>query len=138
MAFFAIIFCNSGLYYPEGDVSILTPEVYPIDSNSVSYSFSSTISPLLHNAARALNHERSAKTFYSVFHSSSNASSTHAEGSPPSTIITHSRQRVQHLICPSQIFRLMFRTLISKTALEYSPRPDGEQSCAPFVPAIDL
>jgi len=39
----------------EDNVKILESEVHPLDSSSVPYNFSSTVSPLLHNAARALN-----------------------------------------------------------------------------------
>lgn len=39
----------------EDNVKILESEVHPLDSTSVPYNFSSTVSPLLHNAARALN-----------------------------------------------------------------------------------
>ncbi|KAF9454624.1 hypothetical protein P691DRAFT_692348 [Macrolepiota fuliginosa MF-IS2] len=41
--------------FPEENIKILTSQVHPLDSNSVPYNFSSTGSPLLHNAARALN-----------------------------------------------------------------------------------
>jgi hypothetical protein len=49
-------------------VKILTSQVHPIDNNSVPYNFSSTVSPLLHNAARALNlPARASDTFNNVF-----------------------------------------------------------------------
>lgn len=42
--------------------------MHPLDQNSVPYNFSTTVSPLLHNAARALNlPARSQDTFASVF-----------------------------------------------------------------------
>ncbi|KAF9469218.1 hypothetical protein BDZ94DRAFT_1317152 [Collybia nuda] len=54
--------------FPEENVKILTSQVHPIDSDSVPYNFSSTVSPLLHNAARALNlPARSMDAFDSVF-----------------------------------------------------------------------
>lgn len=49
-------------------MKILTSQVHPIDNASVPYNFSSTVSPLLHNAARALNlPARSMETYNSVF-----------------------------------------------------------------------
>lgn len=52
----------------EDNVKILTSQVHPIDNNSVPYNFSSKISPLLHNAARALNlPARSSESYHSVF-----------------------------------------------------------------------
>jgi hypothetical protein len=49
-------------------VKILTSQVHPIDNNSVPYNFSSTVSPLLHLAARALNlPTRSSETFNDAF-----------------------------------------------------------------------
>ena len=126
----------------------LRPQVHPIDGNSVPYSFSSTVSSLLQNTARALNlHELSGKAFYSAFHSSSNAASnqsskhdTYAEGSPSSTIITHPRQQVQHLIClyqklasyGSDIGMEDFSQVLFKTR---PPSPGGRS--AHFVSAID-
>ncbi|KAG5636413.1 hypothetical protein H0H81_008153 [Sphagnurus paluster] len=54
--------------FPEENVKILTSQVHPLDSHSVPYNFSSTLSPLLHNAARALNlPARSTETFNSAF-----------------------------------------------------------------------
>ena len=58
-------------------MKILTSQVHPIDHNSVPYNFSSTVSPLLHNAARALNlPARSSDTFASVFSISAPPTST--------------------------------------------------------------
>ena len=49
-------------------MKIHTSQVHPLDHNSVPYNFSSTISPLLHNAARALNlPARSQENFASAF-----------------------------------------------------------------------
>ena len=48
-------------------MKILSSQVHPIDSNSVPYNFSSTVSPLLHSAARALNlPARSSEAFNST------------------------------------------------------------------------
>ncbi|RDB21428.1 hypothetical protein Hypma_011789 [Hypsizygus marmoreus] len=58
--------------FPEENVKILTSQVHPLDNHSVPYNFSSTLSPLLHNAARALNlPARSSETFTSAFSLSS-------------------------------------------------------------------
>ncbi|KAF5373717.1 hypothetical protein D9758_000879 [Tetrapyrgos nigripes] len=54
--------------FPEENIKITTAHVHPLDSNSVPYNFSSTDSPLLHSAARALNlPARSHQTFHSAF-----------------------------------------------------------------------
>ncbi|TFK42450.1 hypothetical protein BDQ12DRAFT_597199 [Crucibulum laeve] len=54
--------------FPEENVKILTSQVHPLDNHSVPYNFSSTVSPLLNNAARALNlPARSSESFYSAF-----------------------------------------------------------------------
>ncbi|KAF8623465.1 hypothetical protein AX15_006249 [Amanita polypyramis BW_CC] len=54
--------------FPEENVKVLESQVHPLDSNSVPYHFSSALSPLLHNAARALNlSPRLPETFNSVF-----------------------------------------------------------------------
>ncbi|KAF8892442.1 hypothetical protein BD779DRAFT_1509107 [Infundibulicybe gibba] len=64
--------------FPEENVKILTSQVHPTDNQSVPYNFSSASSPLLHNAARALNlPTRSSKTYHSALGiSSSTMSST--------------------------------------------------------------
>ncbi|KAF8636609.1 hypothetical protein AX17_003419 [Amanita inopinata Kibby_2008] len=54
--------------FSEENVRILDSQVHPLDHNSVPYNFSSTVSPLLHNAARALNlPPRSSDTFNLAF-----------------------------------------------------------------------
>ncbi|KAG6833644.1 hypothetical protein H0H87_002840 [Tephrocybe sp. NHM501043] len=59
-------------YSPEENVKILSSQVHPLNNHSVPYNFSSTVSPLLHNAARALNlPARSTETFNSAFSISS-------------------------------------------------------------------
>ncbi|KAG6917934.1 hypothetical protein DXG01_000371 [Tephrocybe rancida] len=58
--------------FPEENVRISTSQVHPLNNHSVPYNFSSTLSPLLHNAARALNlPARSTETFNSAFSISS-------------------------------------------------------------------
>ncbi|TFK76350.1 hypothetical protein BDN72DRAFT_885116 [Pluteus cervinus] len=53
--------------FSEENVKILSSEVHPLDNNSVPYNFSSAHSPLLHNAARALNlSPRLRETYQSV------------------------------------------------------------------------
>lgn len=52
----------------EENVKILTSQVHPLDSNSVPYNFSSSTSPLLHNAARALNLPTRLPTTFDAMH----------------------------------------------------------------------
>lgn len=71
----------------------MTSQIHPLDSNSVPYNFSSTGSPLLHNAARALNlPARLPVTFNSAFHLSSSpniaASTTSTSRSSESDSVT--------------------------------------------------
>lgn len=52
----------------EENVKVLDSLVHPLDNNSIPYNFSSSSSPLLHNAARALSlPPRSAESFYAAF-----------------------------------------------------------------------
>ncbi|KAF8275179.1 hypothetical protein EI94DRAFT_36799 [Lactarius quietus] len=68
--------------FKEDNVKILESEVHPLDSSSVPYSFSSTASPLLHNAARALNlPARSPHSYLTLFDQRPNVS-THILSSP--------------------------------------------------------
>ncbi|KAF9566322.1 hypothetical protein CPC08DRAFT_814891 [Agrocybe pediades] len=54
--------------FPEENVKIHTSQVHPLDHNGVPYNFSSTVSPLLHSAAKALNlPPRSHESFNTVF-----------------------------------------------------------------------
>lgn len=73
---------NLAHFDAEEKVKILTSQVHPLDGHSVPYNFSSTISPLLHNAARALNlPARSRETFQSAFGvQSTTSSSSRANG----------------------------------------------------------
>ena len=127
-----------------------------MDSNSVSYNFSSIISPPFHDAARALNlPARSSKTFYAAFHlsnSSSNASSKHSsehdtdeEGSLPID-----DKYTGHILVSgysiSYVLPKVFPSHGSDTDIEGLPkapsktrRPSlGERSSAHFMAAIDL
>ncbi|EAU88741.2 hypothetical protein CC1G_01114 [Coprinopsis cinerea okayama7 len=54
--------------FPEENVKILSSQVHPLDNNSRPYNFLSTVSPLLHRAAKALNlPARTSETFTSAF-----------------------------------------------------------------------
>ncbi|KAH6918434.1 hypothetical protein BKA70DRAFT_1247191 [Coprinopsis sp. MPI-PUGE-AT-0042] len=54
--------------FPEENVKILSSQVHPLDNTSVPYNFSSTISPLLHKASKALSlPARSSQTFNATF-----------------------------------------------------------------------
>lgn len=79
---YALIVCCSTNIHPEENVKILSSQVHPLDNNSVPYNFSSTLSPLLHRAACALNlPARSPESFNSAFDlglTHSNASSSHS------------------------------------------------------------
>lgn len=81
------------LLLTEENVKILASQVHPIDNNSVPYNFSSTTSPLLHNAARALNlPARSSKSYLQLFGLPSYSSSTgasHSTASQPNGIHAH-------------------------------------------------
>ena len=68
---------NSNAYgFSEENVKILESEVHPLDHSSVPYNFSSAASPLLHNAARALNlPARSHHSYLTLFDHRSNISS---------------------------------------------------------------
>ncbi|KAK0211173.1 hypothetical protein DFS33DRAFT_1297944 [Desarmillaria ectypa] len=54
--------------FPEENIKVALSQVHPLDNNSVPYHFSSAVSPLLNNAARALNlPARSPESFNEVF-----------------------------------------------------------------------
>jgi hypothetical protein len=54
--------------FPEENLKILNSLVHPLDSTSAPYNFSSKSSPLLHNAARALNlPQRLSQSYLSLF-----------------------------------------------------------------------
>ncbi|KAF8651432.1 hypothetical protein AX16_004733 [Volvariella volvacea WC 439] len=54
--------------FAEQKVKVLAAQVHPLDSNSVPYNFSATLSPMLQNAAHALNlPTKSHETFHSAF-----------------------------------------------------------------------
>ncbi|KAK0196645.1 hypothetical protein F5146DRAFT_1012350 [Armillaria mellea] len=54
--------------FPEENIKIALSQVHPLDNNSVPYHFSSAVSPMLNNAARALNlPARSSESFNEAF-----------------------------------------------------------------------
>ncbi|EIN07094.1 hypothetical protein PUNSTDRAFT_144651 [Punctularia strigosozonata HHB-11173 SS5] len=54
--------------FPEENLKILNSQVHPLDSNSAPYDFTSSTSPLLHNAARALGlPRRTQESYLSLF-----------------------------------------------------------------------
>lgn len=87
------------LLLTEENVKILASQVHPIDNNSVPYNFSSTTSPLLHSAARALNlPARSSKSYLLLFglptsssysYSSSSTNTGRSTASQPNGIHGH-------------------------------------------------
>lgn len=68
--------------FKEENVKILESEVHPLDSSSVPYNFSSTASPLLHNAARALNLPARSPHSYLTLFDQRPIFSTHLASSP--------------------------------------------------------
>ena len=68
--------------FAEENVKILESEVHPLDSSSVPYNFSSTASPLLHNAARALNLPARSPHSYLTLFDQRPIFSTHLASSP--------------------------------------------------------
>ncbi|KAI0317461.1 hypothetical protein OF83DRAFT_1292220 [Amylostereum chailletii] len=68
--------------FKEEDVKILDSEVHPLDHSSSPYNFSSSASPLLHNAARALNlPARLPHSYLTLFGQQSSTSSRYASSS---------------------------------------------------------
>ncbi|THH19460.1 hypothetical protein EW146_g1695 [Bondarzewia mesenterica] len=84
--------------FKEENVKILDHELHPLDSNSVPYQFSSAASPLLHNAARALNlPARSSTSYLTLFgqppaSSSRLSSTTHKDPDIPRLDKTYTGQ----------------------------------------------
>ncbi|KAJ7204297.1 hypothetical protein C8J57DRAFT_1202576 [Mycena rebaudengoi] len=78
--------------FPEESVKILSSQVHPLDNNSVPYDFSSDLSPLLHNAARALNlPSRSSESYDAAFGLSPPTTSASVSGSVRSNGSSSSR-----------------------------------------------
>ncbi|KAI0306721.1 hypothetical protein B0F90DRAFT_1623665 [Multifurca ochricompacta] len=72
--------------YSQENVKILESEVHPLDPSSVPYNFSSASSPLLHNAARALNlPARSPHSYLTLFDQQPNLSSRLISSPSPSS-----------------------------------------------------
>ncbi|KAI6109636.1 hypothetical protein F5141DRAFT_1115735 [Pisolithus sp. B1] len=80
--------------FAEENLKLLSAQVHPLDANSVPYNFSSSASPMLNNASRALNlPARSSKSYLSLFGvsvstasvqtSRSSSSSSTGTASPP-------------------------------------------------------
>ncbi|KAI6045608.1 hypothetical protein EDC04DRAFT_2877034 [Pisolithus marmoratus] len=72
--------------FAEENLKLLSAQVHPLDANSVPYNFSSSASPILNNAARALNlPARSSKSYLSLFGMSVSTASVHSGRSSSST-----------------------------------------------------
>ncbi|OBZ69129.1 hypothetical protein A0H81_10722 [Grifola frondosa] len=69
--------------FPEENLKILDSQVHPLDANSVPYNFSSTTSPLLHRAARALNLPARSPQSYMSMSTASVTSTTSSASVPP-------------------------------------------------------
>ena len=147
----------SKLYLAEENVKVLTSQVHPLDHNSVPFDFSSTVSPLLFNAARALHlPARSSENFNSAFGTSKSNSSrsksnnkgaTNGEAAPPIDV-----QYTGHILVSGynisfvlpKVFLSPLREGGSSDNEEESfsrttRRPSaGERSQAHFMAAIDL
>lgn len=151
-----------GFYFAEENVKVLTSQVHPLDHNSVPFNFSSAVSPLLHNAARALNlSARSSETFNSALgtaksnatpsssrSSKSNKSNTNDETSPIDV------QYTGHILVSGYSISFVLPKIflsparnggssdneegLSRTPVTPRRTPAGERSQAHFMAAIDL
>ena len=146
----------SKLFFVEENVKVLTSQVHPLDHNSVPFNFSSTVSPLLYNAARALHlPARSSENFNSTFGTakanssrskSNNKGDTNGETAPPIDV-----QYTGHILVSgyniSFVLPKVFLSPIRDGGLSDNEesfsrttrRPSaGERSQAHFMAAIDL
>ncbi|KAI6166843.1 hypothetical protein EDD17DRAFT_1893529 [Pisolithus thermaeus] len=72
--------------FAEENLKLLSAQVHPLDANSVPYNFSSSASPMLNNASRALNlPARSSKSYLSLFGVSASTASVQSSRSSSST-----------------------------------------------------
>lgn len=100
-------------------------QVHPLDSNSTPYNFSSTTSPLLHKAARALNlPARSPQPYVS-------ASSSSTEATPP----LEDRYTGQILVSSYHVSYILPKEFPRKETDGRSRRPSTMQQ---FMAAIDI
>lgn len=146
-------------------MKILTSQVHPLDNHSVPYNFSSILSPLLHNAARALNlPARSTETFNSAFSlplpisassvsTSRTSKSSYASSSGGENIATIDSQYTGHILVSgyhvSYVLPKVFPTRpkgVSETESEGYSRSAyksrrmsiGERGSSQFMAAIDM
>ncbi|KAI0053917.1 hypothetical protein FA95DRAFT_15399 [Auriscalpium vulgare] len=90
--------------FQEDDIKILSAQVHPLDLDSTPYNFSSTDSPLLHNAARALNlPARSSQSYMSLFgHTTvsrySSSSSSRSSSSRDSDVAPLDEHHTGHIV----------------------------------------
>ena len=158
MASLRLLHVFSKLYLAEENVKVLTSQVHPLDHNSVPFNFSSTVSPLLYNAARALHlPARSSENFnsafgtsksnYNRFKSNNNKGDTNAEAAPPIDVqytghILVSGYNISFVLPKVFLSPLMNGGLSDNEEESFSRTPRlpsaGERSQAHFMAAIDL
>ncbi|CAL1705672.1 unnamed protein product [Somion occarium] len=125
--------------FPEENVKILYSKVHPLNASSAPYNFSSTLDPLLHKAARALNlpgrlHQSYLSLFDSLLSSaSSNSSSASPLDDKYTGLILVSGYQVSFVLpkeFPSRIGELTTRSPSSRRA--------SNATNIQFVAAIDI
>jgi hypothetical protein len=139
-------------------VKVLSSQVHPLDPNSVPYNFSSTVSPLLHRAACALNlPARSQESFNSAFdlastHSSnvSTPSSTRASKADNAEMVPPvDPQYTGHILVSGYNISYVLPKVFPNQSLDHeepysrtslrSRRPSiSERNTAQFMAAIDM
>ncbi|KAG6862067.1 hypothetical protein C0995_007197 [Termitomyces sp. Mi166 len=148
--------------FPEENVKILTSYVHPLNNHSVPYNFSSTLCPLLHRAARALNlPARSTETFNSansipVISPPSRSESRSVKSNKISVdggsenIATVDIQYTGHILVSGyqisyvlpKVFPTRPKNLSETESEDYARRPRrlsvGDRGSAQFMAAIDM
>ncbi|KAI0748562.1 hypothetical protein C8Q80DRAFT_1172509 [Daedaleopsis nitida] len=113
--------------FPEENLKVLDSQVHPLDVNSVPYNFSSSTSPLLHKAARALNlPARSPQSYVSMASSSSSS-----ESLPP----LDEKYTGQILVSSYHISYILPKEFPRREMDTRSKRPS---SVAHFMAAVDI
>jgi hypothetical protein len=157
MASVCLLNICSNLCLVEENVKVLTSQVHPLDHSSVPFNFSSTVSPLLYNAARALHlPARSSENFNSTFGTSksnfnrsksNNKGDTNGEAAPPIDVqytghILVSGYNISFVLPKVFLSPLRNGGLSDNEEESFSRTPRrpsaGERSQAHFMAAIDL
>ncbi|KAG6851297.1 hypothetical protein H0H93_011733 [Arthromyces matolae] len=136
--------------FPEENVKIMSSQVHPLNNHSVPYNFSSTLSPLLHKAARALNLPARSTESFNVAFSIPQHSGVNINGGGSENIPTVDPQYTGHiLISGYQVSYVVPKVFLARSKNLSDTESDepvrksrrmsiGERESAQFMAAIEM